>query len=121
MLMTLATSLIDELEDRALITGITRESWVSSSIGSEPGRVDSPPISIISAPSLNMTCARFNADDKLSYLPPSEKLSGVTFSIPIIKGGPDEIISERCDTELTCWQKKTPLFLTGFEVQRIVY
>ena len=50
----------------------------------EPGLVDSPPISIISAPEFIIDFILFNALLFLLYKPPSEKLSGVIFKIPII-------------------------------------
>ena len=48
-----------------------------------PGRVDSPPTSMISAPSLIISSVCFNAASRSPYFPPSEKESGVTFRIPI--------------------------------------
>ena len=51
-----------------------------------PGLVDSPPISIISAPSFIISAAYFILLSKSLNFPPSEKLSGVTLSIPIIFG-----------------------------------
>lgn len=52
----------------------------------EPGPVDSPPISIISAPSSSNSRALFTAFSSVLYRPPSLKESGVAFSIPIIVG-----------------------------------
>ena len=49
----------------------------------EPGRVDSPPISIISAPAFFMLKILLVALLKELNFPPSEKLSGVIFKIPI--------------------------------------
>ena len=49
----------------------------------EPGRVDSAPTSIMSAPSRSICkacCTAFSCEKKF---PPSEKLSGVTFSTPM--------------------------------------
>ena len=66
--------------------GITLESSSSKLILSEPGLVDSPPISIMSAPSFNNYSAWIKALSLLRYFPPSEKESGVTFRIPIIIG-----------------------------------
>jgi hypothetical protein len=67
------------------ITGTTR--WISSSgaTTSEPGRVDSPPTSTSSAPSATIWIACFTASSTLAYEPPSEKESGVTFTIPITR------------------------------------
>src|SRR3989338_3219487 len=67
------------------IIGLTLLNSSSSETGSEPGLELSPPISIISAPSLTIcfACliALFESKNKL----PSEKESGVTLRIPIIK------------------------------------
>ena len=52
----------------------------------EPGLVDSPPISIMSAPDLNILIACLAPLSLTLNLPPSEKLSGVIFNIPIIQG-----------------------------------
>jgi hypothetical protein len=55
--------------------------------GRAPGLVDSAPISIIFAPILCILIAFLIAILGLEkYLPPSEKLSGVIFKIPIIAG-----------------------------------
>ncbi len=64
--------------------GITLLISSCSSIFFEPGLVDSPPISIISAPSCSIFFACSTADKTLLNLPPSENESGVTFNIPII-------------------------------------
>ena len=68
------------------ITGTTLDISSEVSTSSAPGRVLSPPISIISAPAetIDMQCSV--AASKVEYLPPSEKLSGVTFNIPMILG-----------------------------------
>ena len=55
-------------------------------IAFDPGLVDSPPISIIFAPKLNISNACFSPLLYLLNFPPSEKLSGVTFNTPIIFG-----------------------------------
>ena len=52
----------------------------------DPGLVDSPPISMIFAPSLSINLICLLASFFLKNKPPSEKLSGVTFKIPIIWG-----------------------------------
>ena len=49
----------------------------------EPGRVDSPPTSIISAPDKNIFFACLTPLFLLLNFPPSEKLSGVRFNTPI--------------------------------------
>ena len=48
-----------------------------------PGRVDWPPMSMMSAPSRAISRAWATAAWGTQYLPPSEKESGVTFKIPI--------------------------------------
>ena len=48
-----------------------------------PGRVDWPPMSMMSAPSRAISRAWATATWGTQYLPPSEKESGVTFKIPI--------------------------------------
>jgi len=55
----------------SFITGITRLSSSSTDIGSELGLVDSPPTSIISAPSEISVSACLTALSKEKYLPPS--------------------------------------------------
>src|SRR5579875_2218577 len=65
-------------------TGKIRASSSSAEIGSAPGLVDSPPMSRISAPSLSISNARSAAASAFKNLPPSEKLSGVILSTPII-------------------------------------
>ena len=72
----------------ASITGITRRSSSAVPTGSAPGRVDSPPTSIIAAPESTITRARSTAASSEMNSPPSEKLSGVTFRIPINHGSP---------------------------------
>ena len=61
-------------------------SSVSGLITFDPGLVDSPPISIISAPKLINCLILWLAFLKELYLPPSEKLSGVRFKTPSIFG-----------------------------------
>src|SRR5579864_641210 len=70
----------------ARTTGSTRCNSSSSETGCEPGRVDSPPMSSRSAPSCTSfsPCAMAVLTEK--NCPPSEKLSGVTFTIPITSG-----------------------------------
>ena len=59
---------------------------IFGSIVFEPGRVDSPPTSMIFAPDFIMLEICLNALLKLLNFPPSEKLSGVRLRIPIIDG-----------------------------------
>ena len=65
------------------ITGNTRCNSVSAETPSDPGRVDSPPTSIMSAPAASIATACATAASTFKNNPPSEKLSGVTFSTPI--------------------------------------
>ena len=73
-------------ERRASMTGRTLASSVFAATLSLPGRVLSPPISMISAPSAASRSAWSTAADISTNWPPSEKLSGVTLTIPITSG-----------------------------------
>src|SRR5579864_7501688 len=66
-------------------TGSTR--WISSSAdsGAAPGRVDSPPMSMMSAPAAAMSSAAAIATSASRRRPSSANESGVTFRIPITK------------------------------------
>src|SRR4029077_1649011 len=57
----------------------------SAGVPVEPGRVDSPPMSSNSAPARSISKACSIALCGSRNLPPSEKLSGVTFKTPISK------------------------------------
>ena len=61
---------------------------------SEPGRVDSPPTSRISAPSAASSARGHAPAPTCRGWPPSEKLSGVTFTIPMIRGRPASIAAK---------------------------
>jgi len=74
------------LDAGARTTGTTRASSSSTGTGSAPGRVDSPPTSMMSAPSSINARARATAASARSASPPSEKLSGVTLTTPISRG-----------------------------------
>ncbi len=65
-------------------TGTTRRNSSCAETGSAPGRVDSPPTSRMSAPSpaRRRPCSIAAAGSK--NVPPSEKESGVTLTIPMI-------------------------------------
>ena len=69
----------------SVTAGITLSSSSASLTRSTPGLVDSPPISIMSAPSaINLRpCVIASSLDK--YFPPSANESGVMFKIPITK------------------------------------
>ena len=77
---------IDTCFVSASITGITRRSSSSTDTSCAPGRVDSPPISKIAAPSAASCnpCAIAASASKCS--PPLAKESGVTLTIPITFG-----------------------------------
>src|SRR5688500_5707743 len=68
---------------RPSITGSTRRSSSSAPTGAAPGRVDSPPMSRMSAPSAAswLPCATAWSGSRNS--PPSEKESGVTLTTPM--------------------------------------
>src|SRR5690349_10812915 len=68
----------------ASITGTTREISSSAETGAPPGRVDSPPTSMMSAPSEISRSAWANASSTEANRPPSLKLSGVTFKMPMM-------------------------------------
>ena len=73
---------------RARTTGRTRRRSSSRETpnSSKPGRVDSPPTSMMSAPSSRMRRACRSAASGVLCSPPSEKESGVTFRIPMMRG-----------------------------------
>ena len=71
-------------------TGSTRSASTSGDTGLCPGRVDSPPTSMMSAPSSSISKARRTAFLELMVTPPSEKESGVTLSTPITRGRESE-------------------------------
>ena len=52
----------------ACTTGMTRRISSSGSTGSEPGRVDSPPTSMMSTPALIISRALFMASRSVSFL-----------------------------------------------------
>ena len=54
--------------------------------GVAPGRVDSPPTSTMAAPARTMSSPCSTAASGSRYAPPSEKESGVTFKIPMMRG-----------------------------------
>ena len=69
------------------ITGSTRRISSTALTGSAPcGRVDSPPMSTRSAPSSSRVSACAMAKSASAWRPPSLKLSGVTFTMPITSG-----------------------------------
>ncbi len=70
---------------RASMTGTTRCRSSAASTASAPGRVDSPPTSITSAPAAIMLESVGEAAAGSNQRPPSENESGVTFRTPITK------------------------------------
>ena len=77
---------LDRFCDICLITGTVRSISTSLAIRSAPGRVDSPPTSMISAPALTISRASLKALSLSANCPPSEKLSRVTFRMPMTFG-----------------------------------
>ena len=55
--------------------------------GAEPGRVDSPPTSMMAAPCSTMSSAWAMAASNVAFSPPSENESGVMFRMPMMTGG----------------------------------
>ena len=75
----------------ARMTGMTRLASSSGETGRKPGRVDSPPTSMMSAPSSRSFKPHSIAASGLAWVPPSEKESGVTLSTPMMRGRASEI------------------------------
>src|SRR6218665_1489638 len=73
-------------ETAARTTGSTRASSCSSGTAVLPGRVDSPPMSSMSAPSLSSCSQCCTAVAVLPWRPPSENESGVTLTMPMTRG-----------------------------------
>src|SRR4051794_26475513 len=65
------------------MTGMTRSSSTGTGTSAAPGRVDSPPMSRMSAAS-SFACR--TAASTSRYIPPSENESGVTFTTPMTAG-----------------------------------
>ena len=81
-----STETVAPREASARITGTTRDSSSSTSGRVAPGRVDSPPMSRMSAPSASSSAPCAIAVSAVSHRPPSEKESGVTFTTPMSTG-----------------------------------
>src|ERR1700682_1727118 len=88
-------------------TGIRRRNSSASPIRVEPGRVDSAPMSMISAPCSSSSIARKKARSGSRYFPPSENESGVTLSTPMIS-----VRSPAKSSRLFSFQTKWRLFIT---------
>ena len=73
-------------EDKASTSGKTRSISSWTEMLSAPGRVDCPPISMMSAPSFLSCSACRRAASLFRKSPPSLKESAVTLRIPIILG-----------------------------------
>ncbi len=67
------------------MTGMTRSSSAATLTGNAPGRVDSPPMSMMSAPSSASLTAWLSAWSRSVKRPPSENESGVTLRTPITR------------------------------------
>ena len=68
------------------ITGAIRSISSRSHTGLAPGRVDSPPTSMIAAPCPAICAPASAAAIESANWPPSEKLSGVALTIPMTCG-----------------------------------
>ncbi len=84
-----------------VMTGITRAICSSGGTREAPGRVDSPPISIMSTPWSIICWAWARAESGVEYKLPSEKLSGVRLRTPTTRGvssenGVAELGRSRC-------------------------
>ena len=71
---------------RARTTGSTRLASSSGVTGVKPGRVDSPPTSMMSAPSSSICRPCLMATSGSTLSPPSLNESGVTLSTPMMRG-----------------------------------
>src|SRR4051794_17396826 len=69
------------------MTGTTRASSSPSPTGAAPGRVDSPPTSMIAAPWTTVLPAWRTAASWSNHSPPSENESGVTLRTPMMRQG----------------------------------
>ena len=69
---------------RRFSTGISRRISSSAEMRADPGRVDSAPMSMMSAPCSSSSRARAKARSGSAYLPPSENESGVTLRMPMM-------------------------------------
>ena len=72
----------------AATTGTTRSISSATGTVAAPGRVDSPPTSMTSAPASDMARACATAASGAANRPPSENESGVTLTTPITAGRP---------------------------------
>ena len=84
--LLVSTDTISPSRASVFTTGITRASSSSSETSAAPGRVDSPPTSMMSAPSAASFLPQATAASVVACSPPSEKESGVTFTIPMMRG-----------------------------------
>ena len=82
--------------------GASRAHSSSAERRAAPGRVDWAPISNISAPAACIDTAWAAAAAGVAYCPPSEKLSGVTFRMPITQGVSSEMVPPRICQIMIC-------------------
>ena len=73
--------------------GRSRSISSSAPIGTKPGRLDSAPMSMMSAPSRTISSIWRSAISRVFHLPPSENESGVTFRIPMTSVRPPIVSS----------------------------
>src|SRR5215213_1295491 len=83
------------MPSRPASTGITRRSCSSAGTAWAPGRVDSPPMSRMPAPSATSCRACAIALSGSSQRPPSENESGVTLTTPMTTGSWTGVIMPR--------------------------
>ena len=84
LLVSIETGMSNRLTSDSIM-GTTRAVSSRSLTRVLPGRVDSPPTSIISAPSAIIVSTWRRASSGDRKRPPSEKLSGVTFRMPMTR------------------------------------
>ena len=87
----------------------------------EPGLVDSPPTSIMFAPALIIFKIWFLAFFCLLNFPPSEKLSGVKFKIPMIDGSKKFIFFRKFFLLRTIFFKSCLTFFLGEEFKVSIF
>ncbi len=106
-------------ERKRAITGITRRSSSSRPTGCAPGRVDSPPTSMMAAPSSAICTPRSTAASSRTNFPPSENESGVTFSTPMTTAcSSPSTLPRQCSTECDL-AKPVPVRYRGMDTKGI--
>ena len=71
--------------------GSSRSISSAALMGTNPGRLDSAPISMMSAPSRTISSIWRSALSRVFHLPPSENESGVTFRMPMTSVRPPSV------------------------------